>query len=238
MQVGNVLIGICIGVIANAIGIFLGYWLRKAREKISESPLRNFWEPFLSDGGIIVIPPYPKNRSDFSVKSGTGYNDCIASGEIRKTLASLGKGKAIEVKEKVNDENLNLVVIGGPKSNPTFCELTKQILPPFEFRGNKIVETDSGKEYPHNEDDWNYGLLYLCKKHCIRDQTIILIAGCHGADTRKFGEILTTNEYIGAIMDKWEKQNYVSTVFILRYRKKTCTLPNEIVKTCKCLKMK
>ena len=51
MQVGNVLIGICIGVIANAIGIFLGYWLRKAREKISESPLRNFWEPFLSDGG-------------------------------------------------------------------------------------------------------------------------------------------------------------------------------------------
>ncbi len=242
MQIGAILIGICIGVIANAIGIFLGYWLRKAKEKISESPLRNFWEPFLNDGGIIVIPPHPKNRSDSPVKNGTGYNDCIASGEIRKTLASMGKGKAIEVKEKISDDPLNLVVIGGPKSNTAFDEVTTQVVSPIGFNGHKIVDTDSGKEYPCNkddEDDWIYGLLYLCKKHCNEiDQTIILIAGRHGYDTRKFGEILTTKEYIEAIMDEWKKKNYVSTVFILKYRKKICTHPNEIVEICRHLEFK
>jgi len=341
MQVEYILnigiISIIITIIASAITIigYLCYLYGKAKEKISESLLRNFWKPFLSNGGIIVIPPYPKNRYDFSVKNGTGYNDCIASGEIRKTLASLGKGKAIEVKEKISDDPLNLIVIGGPISNPAFDEVTTQIVSPIVFHyidqylfswdnvpgddserllryfrndlnicwvdsaqihksnkghktirifkdensaeitihvkeekatlkisdgrtrnlkvknengklniydhkiAHKIIDTVGGKEYLCNEDNWGYGLLYLCKKHCNEmDQTIILIAGCHGSDTRKFGEILTTKEYIGVIMDEWKKQNYVSTVFILRYKKKICTLPNEIVEICRFLEFK
>jgi len=50
----------------------------------------------------------------------------------------------------------------------------------------------NGKEYPCNGNIYGYGLLYLYKDLWKEKKTVILIAGCHGPDTRKFGEILTT----------------------------------------------
>ena len=79
MQIGYILIGICIAVIANAIFEFLGYGMSKVIGEISITPLRKFWKTFLRDGGIIVIPPYPKNRSDFSArKHPSGANQLLA----------------------------------------------------------------------------------------------------------------------------------------------------------------
>jgi len=333
MQIEDILNNIGVAIIASALFVFLGYGLRKVVEKISLSPLRKFWKPFLREGGIIVIPRHPKFRSDSSVESGSGYDDCLAAGELRKFLA-LKMGKDIEVKDEINDYHRNLIIIGGPISNPAFDEVTTQIVSHIVFHyidqyifswnnvpgkdsdrllrflrddlnicwldsaqihksddgktihiskdensakimidekkekatlkisdgrtrnlkvknetgklnlydhkiAHKIIDTASGKEYLSNEDNWGYGLLYLCKKHYEGiDQTIILIAGCHGYDTRKFGEILTTKEYIRAINEEWKKKNYVSTVFILRYRKRTSTLPNEIVEDSRYLEFK
>jgi hypothetical protein len=233
MQIEYILI-VVITIIANAVFEFLGYGMSKVVVKISISPLSKFWKPFLRDGGIIVIPPYPKKRPDFSVKHGTGYNDCIASGEIRKFLALMGKD--IEVKENIPDYNQNLIVIGGPISNPAFSKAciygntAKEVEPSIVFEkcktGNKIeykiVNKDDGKEYFCNEKDDGYGLLYLYKDIGERKNTFILIAGCHGPNTKKFGEILTTKEYrkkIKKIRRYWRKQNYFPTACVLKYSK-------------------
>ena len=231
MQIEYILIGIGIAITANTLFEFLGYGMSKAVEKISISPLRKFWKPFLRDGGIIVIPPYPKNRPDFSVKSGTGYNDCIASGEIRKFLALIGKD--IEVKEEISDTDRknNLVVIGGPMSNPAFKEVITQVEPPIVFEDHDIY-IDKEK-FSRNDDLFGWGLLYLCKDLWSENKTIILIAGCGGRDTKKFAEILTTKKYINSINKRWKERNYVSTVFIVKYRKIGDTSPKDIVEICR-----
>jgi len=227
MQIGYILIGIGIGIIANALFEFLGYGMSKVVEKILISPLRKFWKTFLRDGGIIVIPPYPKNRSDFSVKNGTGYNDCIASGEIRKFLALMGRD--VEVKETINDTDRsnNLILIGGPMSNPAFKEAKKEIDSPIIFKDHDIYV--GGKEYPCDEDNYGYGLLYLCKNLWSENQMIILIAGRHGADTKKLAEMLTNKNYIRLINKRIKERKSVSTIFILKYKKLGDTPPEEIV---------
>jgi hypothetical protein len=231
MQIGDILVGICIGVIATAIFEFICSGMSRVVEQILISPLREFWKPFLREGGIIVIPPYPKNRSGFSVKHATGYNDCIASGEIRKFLALMGKD--IEVKEEISDTDRknNLVVIGGPMSNPTFKEVITQVKPPIVFVDHDIYIDD--EKFSRNEDLFGWGLLYLCKGIWSENRTIILIAGCGGRDTKKFAEILTTKKYIKLINRRWKERNYVSTVFILKYGKIGDTSPKDIVEICR-----
>ena len=234
MQIEYIAI-VVITIIANAVFEFLGYGMSKVVVKISISPLRKFWKPFLRDGGIIVIPPYPKNRSDFSVKNGTGYNDCIASGEIRKFLALMGID--IEVKEKINDTDRgnNLIIIGGPISNPAFKEAKKEIDSPIVFEYHNIYV--GGREYPCDEDNYGYGLLYLCKNLWSENQMIISIAGRHGPDTRKLAEMLTNKNYINLINRRIKERKCVSTIFILKYRKMGDTPPEEIVENEKGLQL-
>ena len=234
MQIEYIAI-VVITIIANAVFEFLGYGMSKVVVKISISPLRKFWKPFLRDGGIIVIPPYPKNRSDFSVKNGTGYNDCIASGEIRKFLALMGID--IEVKEKINDTDRgnNLIIIGGPISNPAFKEAKREIDSPIVFEDHGICV--GGREYPCDEDNYGYGLLYLCKNLWNENQMIILIAGRHGPDTRKLAEMLTNKNYIKLINRRIKERKCVSTIFILKYRKMGDTPPEEIVENEKGLQL-
>lgn len=226
-----IIIGIALAIVANALFEFLGYGMSKVTEKITISPLRKFWKPFFRDGGIIVIPPYPKNRSNFSVKHATGYNDCIASGEIRKFLALMGKD--IEVKEEISDTDRknNLVVIGGPMSNPTFKEVITQVKPPIVFVDHDIYIDD--EKFSRNEDLFGWGLLYLCKGIWSENKTIILIAGCGGRDTKKFAEMLTTKKYIKLINRRWKERNYVSTVVLLKYRRREDTPPKDIVELCR-----
>ena len=233
-EVGIAIVAHTIAIAIVAVGAaLLGYGI----SKIPMKPLKNFWKPFLRDGGIIVIPPYPKNHPDFSVKSGTGYSDCIAAGEIRKSLALLGKN--IEVKEEISDYCMNLIVIGGPISNPAFsevvehCKNVKDVEPSIVFRDHDIVDMVNGKEYPCNENIYGYCLLYLYKDLWKEKKTVILIAGCHGSDTRKFGEILTTKGYIKKINRDWKKRNYVPTAFMLKYLKKGDTSPKDIVEICR-----
>jgi len=234
-QIEYILNEIGIAIIAHTIAIAIvaalsGYCI----SKIPMKTLKKFWKPFLRDGGIIVIPPYPKNRPDFSVKNGTGYNDCISAGEIRGALGLLG-GKDIEVKEEIPDYKRNLIVIGGPESNRTswdsaikYGNTAKEVEPSIVFEkyktGNngeyKIVNKVDGKEYFCNEKDEGYGLLYLYKDIGERKNTFILIAGCHGPNTKKFGEILTTKEYrkkIKKIRRYWREQNNFPTACVLKY---------------------
>ena len=220
MQIGYILLGICIAVIADAVFEFLGHGMGKVVEKFSISPLRRFWKPFLVDGGSIIIPPYPKNRSEFSVKNGTGYNDCIASGEIRKFFAFLGKD--IQVKDEISksDYYQNFIAIGGPISNPAFKDIEQKVKSPFIFKGNDIYYT-TGEEYqiyPLNKN-YHYGLLYLLRKSknlWVENQTVILIAGCHGPDTRKLAEILTRRECIQLLNKRIKDKKYTSAVFIIK----------------------
>jgi hypothetical protein len=150
-----------IGLIITIIAALPLVWgITKAKELLS--PLRNFWKSFLREGGIIVIPPYPKKRPDYSVKSGTGYSDCIAAGEIRGALGSLG-AKAVEIKEEINDTDRknNLIVIGGPRSNREYNGVTEKEQSPFEF--NK--ELFCWKNVPGNDSERL--LMYLRSDYAI-----------------------------------------------------------------------
>ena len=166
---------------------------------------------------MIINAERTQSYSLYTMKNGTGYNDCIASGEIRKFLALMGID--IEVKEKINDTDRgnNLIIIGGPISNPAFKEAKKEIDSPIIFEDHNIYV--GGMEYPCDEDNYGYGLLYLCKNLWSENQMIILIAGRHGPDTRKLAEMLTNKNYIKLINRRITERKSVSTIFILRYRK-------------------
>ncbi|MFZ3169802.1 MAG: hypothetical protein WA130_19485 [Candidatus Methanoperedens sp.] len=131
------------------------------------------------------------------------------------------EGYPIELCNNLDKKN-NYIIIGGPESNI----ISKILFDNYinvgpKFQGNNVIY-DGNKIFDSNNEEYGYALLYYLSFN-IDDinnkKQIMMIAGCHGPDTRRVVNHLQNKDVIKKITQLLKKHEY-NCCISLKYNKK------------------
>lgn len=186
------LLDLLVNLVATGIAFTLGISFRRISSGFRTRALRAFWKPIVRGGAHIAIGSFMEN----SYYKYVGMGDLDAYVQLKDQLRQVGArdfefGPVHQVTKA--QRKGNLILLGGPNSNPLSAKVMEQVPRSFSFvsaegSGGPVAdgkiydsELDTETDCPRNEEtglrETDQGIIIRCPNPFAPDKSVLIVAG-------------------------------------------------------------
>ncbi|HUT80384.1 MAG TPA: hypothetical protein VMZ29_04200 [Candidatus Bathyarchaeia archaeon] len=213
----SVLTDILINLAASVLFFILGYLTNKMINVLSlKRNFGRFWNKFLHDPTMIVIPSLPKESMENKIP--LYYTELKIGSLIDEILRKFNKDTFIQEEKFASDKlmNYNLILIGSPSTNKLINEIFKDTTIPIDFEGKKLIYKNKSKYETIYDEEKNiiedYGVIIFDTNYYNRNFNMIIIAGNTPIGTYNAAKVVSKIKYTRKILKYKFSNEYILIV--------------------------